>query len=93
MIVCRWHEQLAAIWHWYLPLIMHGLFNLCPSLFHFFFKSVNPTELLTLPTCPSLVVVCFFILFYFTKYNIGGAVVSASAWDQEGGLTYKAIVK
>ena len=40
MIVGRWYVQLAAIWHWYLPLCIYItfliLYDVCPFLFIFF---------------------------------------------------------
>ena len=64
-VVGRWYGQLAAIWHWYLPLIiMHkfilifNFFILCLSIpfFIFFFNlvSINLMEWSVIPACPSL---------------------------------------
>ena len=60
MIVGRWYVQLAAIWHWYLPLCIYITFSnfICLSIpfFIFFFNlvSINQTEWSTIPACPSL---------------------------------------
>ena len=46
MIVGRWYVQLAAIWHWYLPLCVYTMFKkkkmycLCLFLLLFIFSSV-----------------------------------------------------
>ena len=38
MIVGRWHAQLAAVWHWYLPLCIYiTVFNFIVYLSIFFF--------------------------------------------------------
>ena len=61
MIVGRWYVQLAAVWHWYLPLWIYVTFlnfMLCLSipLFLMIFNlvSINKTEWSTIPACPSL---------------------------------------
>ena len=62
MIVGRWYVQLAAIWHWYLPLCIYiTFFNfiLClsiPFFYIYFFNlvTINQTEWSAIPACPSL---------------------------------------
>ena len=58
MIVGRWYAQLAAVWHWYLPLCIYiTVFNFIVYLSIFFFfnlVSINSMEWSVIPTCPSL---------------------------------------
>ena len=66
-----WYVQLAAIWHWYLPLCIYispPPPPPPPSLFIFFFNQVlilNQTDWSTISECPSFV--CFFY-FIFRAY-------------------------
>ena len=59
MIVGRWHVQLAAIWHWNLPLCIYvNLFLFLSFLsipFYIFLEpGIDRLEWLTIPICPSL---------------------------------------
>ena len=47
MIVGRWYVQLAAIWHWYLPLCIYitfVLYCICPFLFSFFSPGIDKLD-------------------------------------------------
>ena len=68
----RWYVQLAAMWHWYLPLCIYITFILfyivsVHSFFIFFFNLVliNQTEWSVIPSCPR-------IMFSFNRGNIEG---------------------
>ena len=64
MIVGGWYAQIAAIWHWYLPLCIYVMLFLFfivafhPFFLSFFFNLVliseMETEWSTIPACPSL---------------------------------------
>ena len=67
-----WYVQLAAIWHWYLPLCIYiTFFNfiLCLSIPFLYFSltlvTINYTELSAIPACPSL-------MCSFNRGNIEG---------------------
>ena len=47
MIVGRWYVQLAAIWHWYLPLCIYitfVLYCICPFLFFNFSPGIDKLD-------------------------------------------------
>ena len=72
MIVGRWYVQLAAIWHWYLPLYIYIIFvyfilcmvNRCIPFVYIIFNLVS-IEWSTIPASPSL-------MCSFNRGNIEG---------------------
>ena len=65
MIVGRWCVQLAAIWHWYLPLCIYKKYVFLPYILFFNLVFINQIKWSTIPACPSFVCI-------FKKVSIEG---------------------